>query len=323
MSKQKSICDVPGITVGHYTLQNENHNTGITFIRPKNNIVDLKMEAGLHIINGFGKSIGTIQVQELGEIESAIALTNTMAAGRVTDFLTTYSIDEYKLQNKQLTTFNPLVFECNDSFLNDIQDNPFSYDNFLTAVNQASVDFTTGSVGAGTGMSCHQLKGGIGTSSEQLQIGGDTFTIGCLVLTNYGVLEDLIVNHQPIGKHLIKTIPPIETIDKGSAIVIIATDLPLSSNQLTRISKRGVVGLSASGSIIGHGSGEIVLTFSTANQSNQDSDFIQKQYLDNKHLNSVFRSTIKCIEDSVLNSMLTSEQTTYKNHFRHSLSDFI
>lgn len=317
------ITDVPGITVGHYTLQTDNHNTGITIIKPKQELVNFKMLAATHVINGYGKSIGTIQVEELGEIESAIVLTNTLAAGRVCDYLTHYTIDIHHQQAQALPTFNPLVFECNDSFLNDIEDNPLTYENFICAINSCEQSFATGSVGAGTGMSCHQLKGGIGSSSQTVTIGDKNYTIGCLVLTNYGLLEDLMWENKPLGKDLVNSVPHVTEIDKGSAIVIIATDIPLSQNQLKRLSKRAVVGLSKSGSIIAHGSGEVVLSFSTANQQANNDALQNFAFINDTHINQVFRSGIEIVADAVNNSMLSATTTTYKNNTRISLKELL
>ncbi len=323
--KLNKITDIEGIEVGHFTVSNQINNTGITVIKPvSGDFINEKLLARSTVINGFGKSIGLLQVEELSHMESLLCLTNTLAVGRIADFLVRYTAEQYKKNNKDLKTFNPLVFECNDSTLNDISDIPFTYENFIYAINDLRKDFKEGDVGAGKGMSAYQFKGGIGSSSRIVNLDKDKYTIGTLVLSNHGLMTDLQVSGQDIGRKIYNIDKPYTSEDKGSIIVIIATDIPLNSTQLKRVSNRAVVGLSRGGSFIGHGSGEIVHIFSTKNKI-VDNDDTYKDYtfITDKVINEVFRATVESVEESVLKSMLNSSDVIHKDKYRNSIMNYI
>ena len=228
-----------------------------------------KVIAACHVINGFGKSTGLVQIEELGNIETPIILTNTLSVGTAHEGLVKYmlSID------KEFHSINPIICECNDGYLNDIRGLHIKDKHVFEAINNASCDFEEGNVGAGTGMICYQLKGGIGTSSRIIKLDNNEYTVGVLVLTNFGLMEDLMINGNFIGeelKNIIKSEKQKE--DKGSIISIVATDIPLSSRQLKRVIKRVNPGIARTGGFIGHGSGEIAIGFSTENIINHSEE---------------------------------------------------
>lgn len=321
------ITDVKGIRVGHCTIDNEASKTGVTVIIPsEENIFTNKLAAASYVLNGFGKSLGLVQVDELGSLESVIAMTNTLNVGLVHDAVVEYMIGECKRENVRVESINPLVFECNDAYLNDIQLRAVSKEHVFKAVAAAVPDFEEGDVGAGKGMSCHHLKGGIGSASRIVALDGKEFTVGALVLSNHGRLRDLTINGKRLGEDIARAIEAESHEDKGSIISIIATDIPLDSRQLGRVCKRSGVGLARLGSYIGHGSGEIMFAFSTANvlQNRQDEDFFVSKLLREDKLDIVFRAVAECEEEAVINSMVTAGKVTgYEGRTRDTLRDYL
>ncbi|SDW40812.1 DmpA family aminopeptidase [Tepidimicrobium xylanilyticum] len=325
--KLNKITDVRGIKVGHSTIDRENIKTGVTVVIPREeNIYLNKLIAASYVLNGYGKTIGLVQIEELGTLESIIALTNTLNVGLVHDALVEYMIEECKKENFELTTYNPIVCECNDSFLNDISLRAVKKEHVFGAIKNAMVDFEEGDVGAGKGMSCHQLKGGIGSASRIVELDGEKYTVGVLVQSNHGALKDLTINGKNIGIKIAESLKAKQEADEGSIISIIATDIPLSSRQLKRICKRTGVGLARLGSFIGHGSGEIVIAFSTANTipHNRDEAIHSIKVLNENKIDLVFRAVAECEEEAVLNSMITAETVTgFKGRTRYSLRAYI
>ncbi len=321
------ITDVAGVNVGHFTLKSGAVQTGVTVVMPSlDNVFENKLLASSHVINGFGKTSGLIQIEELGTIESPIALTNTLAVGRIQDAMIDYMIatTEYPIKS-----INTIVGECNDSYLNDIAYKAIQPVHLINAIEMACEDFDEGAVGAGRGMSCHQLKGGIGSASRQFEVEGQTYTLGVLVLSNHGILSDLVINHQQIGMQIQAFVdgkPQAVAQDRGSCMIIIATDLPVSDRQLKRICKRSANGLSRLGSFIGHGSGEIAIGFSTANRINikgnhsmNHFDFISENQLD-----IAFRAVTEATEEAIINSMLTAESVEgVEGNKRESLRGYL
>ena len=321
------ITDVEGIRVGHCTIDTGESKTGVTVIIPsKNNIFTNKLIAACYVLNGFGKSLGLVQVEELGSLESVIALTNTLNVGLVHDAVVEHMIEECKKDNIDLQSINPLVFECNDAFLNDIQLRAVKKEHVFKAIESAAIDFDEGDIGAGKGMSCHHLKGGIGSASRVITLEGQAYTVGILVLSNHGRLEDLTIGGKSIGVEIFKALKMESHQDKGSIISIIATDAPLDSRQLGRVCKRAGVGLARLGSYIGHGSGEIMFAFSTANmlETHPEKEIIDMKILREDKLDVVFRAVAECEEEAVLNSMIASGKVTgIKGRTRESLKDFL
>lgn len=325
--KLNKITDVKGLRVGHYTIDTDENKTGVTVILPiEDNIYQNKLVAASYVLNGFGKTIGLVQIDELGSLESIIALTNTLNIGLVHDAVVEYMIEESKKDGIEIKSINPIVCECNDSYLNNIQNRVVKKQHVFKAIENATLDFEEGDVGAGKGMSCHQLKGGIGSASRVINIDGKDYTVGVLVLSNYGLLKDLTIKGHNIGREIAKELDTKAQADKGSIVSIIATDIPLSSRQLKRICKRASVGLARLGSYIGHGSGDIMIAFSTANilKEQCEKSVMDILILKEDKLNSVFRAVAECEEEAVLNSMITSEKVKgYVGKTRETLKDYI
>lgn len=269
------ISDVPGVTVGHATSADGEVQTGVTVIRPHQGDEFLsKVPAGVAVINGFGKSVGLVQVQELGVLETPIALTNTFSVGEVATAQIRQAIARNPQIGRQWPTCNPLVFECNDGYLNDIQAFAVSGDDYRAAYQSAAPAFEQGSVGAGRGMSCFSMKGGIGSASRLLTLGGDKdYVMGALVLANFGRLPNMTIAGRALGR-LIQGESRLDSAaatrhepEKGSIIIVLATNAPLDARQLQRVAKRAAAGLARTGSVYGHGSGDIALAFTTAYQT--------------------------------------------------------
>lgn len=319
------ISDVNGVQVGHCTLANGDIQTGVTAILPHTgDIFHNKVMASSHVINGFGKSIGLVQIEELGCIETPILLTNTLSVGTASTALVKYMLEQNTDICETTGSVNPVVCECNDSRLNDIRGLHIKEEHIFGAIKDCREDFAEGAVGAGRGMCCHELKGGIGSASRKIEMNGQIYTIGALVLSNYGLYNDLLIN----GEQISKTIPHPSHFenDKGSIITILATDLPLSERQLKRICKRTVVGLSRMGSYMSNGSGEIVIAFSTANRIPHypKEDILSYGFVHDSLLNIVFRDVAEVVEESVLSSMLHAETVTGKyNRQLRSLAELL
>ncbi|MBR6009767.1 MAG: P1 family peptidase, partial [Clostridia bacterium] len=194
----------------------------------------------------------------------------------------------------KLTSVNPVVCECNDSRLSDIARRPVGENELLSAINGASADFAQGAVGAGRGTTCYGMKGGIGSSSRLMEIDGHTYTLGVLVQSNYGSAEDFRLASVP---------PGLAESDRGSIILILATDLPLSARQLKRVIKRTSVGMARLGSYIGHGSGEVCVGFTTARPLPCGDSFLTQTLLKEEKMNLPFRAAGECAEEAILQSM--------------------
>ncbi|MFV0557459.1 MAG: P1 family peptidase [Enterococcus sp.] len=316
--KRNLITDVPGVFVGHQTIHRDTLHTGVTAILPQaDHLFERKLPAALQVINGFGKSAGLIQVAELGNLETPLVLTNTFGVGTAINALIKKMLAEHPAIGDTTGTVNPIVLECNDGEINDIRQMGVTEQDVQAALANVGSVFEQGAVGAGTGMCCHDLKGGIGSASRVLTFNDESFTLGALVLTNYGQLEDLVVYGYPIGPEILayygeKTMRQAE---KGSVIVILATDLPLSSRQLTRISKRASVGITRTGAFIGNGSGEIALSFSTANRiAHFDTSVSHSVRVFNENqLDALFQATADVVEEAVICSLVYGAATTKRN----------
>lgn len=319
------ISDVPGVTVGHCTLADGGVQTGVTALLPhQGDIFHDKVMAASHVINGFGKTTGLVQIDELGTLETPILFTNTLSVGTVETALVKYMLDENPDICETTGSVNPVVCECNDSGLNDIRGLHVTEENVWAALADCRADFAEGAVGAGRGMRCHGLKGGIGSASRVVELDGKQYTIGALVLSNHAVFDDLVVAGTPIQSLLDAHIPPHE--DKGSIIAVLATDIPLSERQLRRLCHRALVGLSRTGSFCGNGSGEIVIAFTTANRVPHYSEkaILPMGMLHDDAINPLFRAVAECVEESVLSSLLHAETVTgYHGRTVRCLSDLL
>ena len=319
------ISDVPGVTVGHCTLADGEVQTGVTALLPhQGDIFHDKVMAASHVINGFGKTTGLVQIDELGTLETPILFTNTLSVGTVETALVKYMLDKNPDICETTGSVNPVVCECNDSGLNDIRGLHVTEENVRAALDDCRADFAEGAVGAGRGMRCHGLKGGIGSASRVVELDGKQYTIGALVLSNHAVFDDLVVAGTPIQSLLDAHIPPHE--DKGSIITVLATDIPLSERQLRRLCHRALVGLSRTGSFCGNGSGEIVIAFTTANRVPHYSEkaILPMGMVHDDAINPLFRAVAECVEESVLSSLLHAETVTgYHGRTVRCLSDLL
>ena len=321
---RNAITDVKGVKVGHVTLKEGDARTGVTAILPhEGNIFKEKVVAATHVINGFGKSIGTVQIDELGTIETPIILTNTLSVGTAATALVKYMLEQNEDIGDTTGTVNPVVCECNDGNLNCIRKLFIKEEHVFEALKNASEDFEEGDVGGGTGMMCYGLKGGIGTASRIVELDGEEYTIGVLVMSNFGATDRLIVDGDKLGKR-IKDKWAEE--DKGSIIIILATDIPVNERQLKRLCKRVPAGLARTGSYYGNGSGDVVYAFTTANKVRhyEEKAIVETKTLHEDKINSLFIAVTEGVEEAVISSLLHAETVTGRNgRVAHSLTEYM
>lgn len=321
-----TICDVPGVKVGHVTIDDGPVKTGVTAIVPgEGNLFRDKLVAACHVINGFGKSAGLVQIEELGTVETPIILTNTLSVGDCLRGLVQYMLDQDDGIGRSTGTVNPVVCECNDGYLNDIRALKVTPDHVVQAIELASTDFEMGDVGAGKGMSCYQLKGGIGSASRVVDLDGQIYTVGVLVLSNFGETRDLLVDGVKTGRAIEAVLSQEALKEQGSIIAVVATDAPMTSRQLKRLCKRASVGIVRTGAYIGHGSGEIALAFSTADRVCHDGkDPLSLNVVSDNWSNNFFRAVVEATEESVLDSMICAKTVEGRDgHVRRSLAEFL
>jgi len=315
--KYNSITDVSGVSVGHFTLlKGDSVRTGVTAIIPhERNIFQEKVPAAMYIGNGFGKMTGYSQVEELGNIETPIILTNTLSVPVAADALIDYTISFS--ENKNIASVNPVVGETNDGGLNDIRGRHIKNKHVLAAINNAKTGrIMEGNVGAGTGTRCFGYKGGIGTSSRILPERAGNYTVGVLVQTNFGGF--LSIDGVPVGEELrkINSIPGDPSPD-GSCMMVICTDAPLDSRNLKRLAKRAMFGLVKTGGIASNGSGDYVIAFSTYKGNfvkyRTSSMFNETKSVRNDRMTALFTAAIEATEEAILNSLFAAETVTNKS----------
>jgi len=304
------ITDVKGVKVGSVTLQNGNINTGVTVVFPhEGNLFQDKVMAAAAILNGFGKSMGLMQIEELGTIETPIVMTNTLSIGTAATALTKYMLKQNEDIGVTTGTVNCIVTECNDGRLNDIRGLHVTEEDVLNALNSPSEDFEEGAVGSGTGMCCLGLKGGLGSSSRIIEADGSEYTIGAIVMSNFGSSGNLTIGGDHIGLR-IKEIQSMKK-DEGSIIIIIATDIPLSERQLKRIAKRAAISLGRTGSYMGNGSGDVAIAFSTSNRvpHYSSSDIIETKMFFDDNIDKVFEASVEAVEEAIISSLYHAKTT--------------
>ena len=315
------ISDVPGVTVGHRTLVQGEIRTGVTAIRPHpGDVFRDKPVAASHVLNGFGKSIGLMQVDELGQLETPILLTNTLSVGTCGTALIRRAIAENPRIGRQTSTVNPVVGECNDGYLNDIPALAVTEADALAALDATTTAFELGAVGAGAGMSCFGFKGGIGSASRQLRLDKTDFHLGALVLANFGRAGDLTL---PDGRVVAPPKPEPEP-ERGSVIVVLATDVPLDHRQLQRVIRRAGAGLARVGSFYGHGSGDVFLGFTTANRVPHDAkaDILPLRAIAEGRIDLLFEAAAEATQEAVLDALASSPTTVGRaGHVRPGLAD--
>lgn len=316
---QNAITDVAGVRVGQTTLiagegalvpGHGPVRTGVTVVIPRDDVWHKKVPAGSFVLNGTGEMTGLAWVSESGFLEYPIALTNTLNVPRVANGVMNWMIAHYPEIGISDDTLTPVVAECDDGRLNDIQGRHVSEADVVKALDSASSGaMQEGTVGAGTGMVSYGFKGGIGTSSRRLPETDGSYTIGVLVNANHGRRPELMVGGVPVGR-LYEAVPPVAQAltpgqSEGSIIVIIATDAPLDGRQLTRLAKRAALGLARTGSTARHGSGDFMLAFSTANvipHYPKEATY-QQTHLADTHLNPLITATVEATEEAILNAL--------------------
>ncbi len=319
-----AITDVPGVRVAHRTLRQGDIHTGFTAVLPHDgNLFRRKVRAAVDVINGFGKSAGLIQLAELGQIETPLLLGNTLSVGTGFDALVTRALAANADIGRETGTVNPVVLECNDGYLSDIRARALTEADAFAALDAAaSGPVAEGAVGAGTGMSAFGFKGGIGTASRRFDLDGTEQRLGVLALANFGAAGDLVL---PDGR---RPVPPEAKPqgERGSVILILATDVPLESRQLHRVARRGGAGLARLGAFWGHGSGDIAVAFTTADPIDHDEpkDLVPLRALNESRIDTLFRAAAEATQEAVLNALVAAPATTGRDgHHRPSLGDWL
>jgi D-aminopeptidase len=319
---RNTIADVPGVGVGHTSLNEGDIHTGVTAIVPHpGDLFRNKLPAAAVVLNGFGKSIGLMQLNELGTLETPILLSNTFAIASCANALIRRAIAANPEIGRRTGTVNPVVLECNDGHLNDIQAMAVTEAHAQGAIEAAHADFAVGSVGAGTAMSCFGLKGGIGTASRRLRLDATDHHLGILVLANFGNAGDLVL---PGGQRIPPTGP--RGLEAGSCAVVMATDVPLEHRQLRRVAARAGVGLAWCGAFWGTGSGDIALAFTTANQVpyRPDGQLLSRRVLAEPAIDLLFRAAAEATEEAVFDALAAAETFAGRaGHRRVSLREIL
>jgi len=315
-----AITDVPGVKVGQVTIvADENIRTGVTAIIPHGgNLFQEKVSAAVVVGNGFGKLIGSTQVNELGELETPIVLTNTLSVWDAAKAVVEYTLSQPG--NENVRSVNPVVGETNDGFLNDIRGFHVTKEHVLDALHSAtSGPVAEGSVGAGTGTVCFGWKGGIGTSSRVLTEKLGKYTVGVLVQTNFGGI--LQMAGVPLGKELGKYYLKDKSRDgvrdssgdKGSCMIVVALDASVDARQLQRIARRALLALGITGSSMSHGSGDYVIAFSTTKMTKSTRDSLRLELstrLRDEDLSPIFQAVVEATEEAIYNSLLKATTVT-------------
>lgn len=308
-----AITDVPGIKVGHSTIVRGSGKlevgkgpvrTGVTVIWPHDHISEEYLPAGYHILNGNGEVTGLTQIEALGVIGALFCLTNTSSVGMVYDAVAS------RLPKDGLM---PVVGETWDAWLNDIEGRHVHASHVFEAMDSAaSGPVVEGSVGGGTGMTCHQFKGGIGTSSRRLRKPLEKYTVGVLVQANHGAREELRIDGVPVGEELSDLMPePEEASNLSSILIVVATDAPLLDYQLNRIARRGAMGLARTGSVARNSSGDFILAFSTSNRISADQFWKGKTYslqsIEQYDIAPLFDAVAEATDEAIINALFAGE----------------
>jgi D-aminopeptidase len=302
-----AITDVSGVRVGHSTvISGDSIRTGVTAILPHpGNLFRDRVPAAIYVGNGFGKLLGSTQVNELGELETPILLTCTLCVWRAADALVAYLLQQDGMQD--VRSINPVVGETNDGLLNAIRQRPISAENVVAAIRDAAGGpVAEGSLGAGSGTIAFGWKGGIGTSSRIAGTGDRRWTVGVLVQTNFG--GDLHIMGVPVGRALHRN-GVAEARDvpgpRESIMIVLATDAPLSDRNLRRAAARAIIGLGRTGSVAANGSGDYVIAFSTSQEVRRHTGEARRSVadLDNEAMSAIFQAVVEATEEAIYNSL--------------------
>lgn len=306
---RNAITDVPGVTVGHCTLiEGESVRTGVTVVRPHpGDCYHVPTPCAVHVGNGYGKLAGSVQVAELGETESMIALTNTLSVPQAVQGILESQLP-WMVEGDG--SMNALVGETNDGFLNDLRGFHVRPAHVHRAVAALGPAVAEGAVGAGTGTCCYGYKGGIGTSSRIVRgvhIGEKRdYTLGALTQTNFGGNLNIYGVQTPY-------MPLPEPEQKGSCMILIATDAPVDARQLARIARRGIIGMAMTGSHLSHGSGDFAIAFSNCPENlfdTRDHHIRAASRLHDAELNAFFEATVEAVREAVYNSLTMARDVT-------------
>jgi len=352
-----SLVDVPGVQVGHATVWRDEPRapagrgtarSGVTAILPGDleSMTSQPVQAGIAVLNGAGEVSGRTQIDEFGAFEGPILLTSTMSVGRVYDAAITILVDERPEADADHWMI-PVVAECSDAYLNDARHVQVDVDDVRRAIASArgaeAGPVASGAIGAGTGMVCHELKGGIGSASRRVvpaddeaetlipstaqAASSDAYTVAALALTNYGWLEQLIVDGVRVGPTLVaegfarRSGPARHRPESGSVIVVVATDAPLDGRQLQRLARRAGLGIARTGGIAGNGSGDIFIGFSTAGRvSHRSGPLIERTLLADAFLDPLFAAAAEATEEAAIDSMVAADAVVGRDgHLIHAL----
>ncbi len=309
-----AITDVPGVSVGYETLiEGDSVRTGVTAIlpRPKQDLAT-SVFAGCHSLNGNGELTGSHWIEEAGCCNGPITITNTHSLGTCRDASIQWMVEHLGVSGWAL----PVAGETYDGALNDINGFHIKPQHVFAAIDQARAGpIEEGSVGGGTGMICYGFKGGSGTASRVLTVANTAVTLGIFVQANFGLTSQLTIAGVPVGRHLAKT---HEDPERGSIIAVVATDAPLLPHQLKRLTRRVGLGMGRSGAISGHGSGDLFLAFSTANEmAHRNTDQLSStQFIPDAQLDPLFEAVIQAVDEAILNAMVANETMTGFNGAR-------
>ena len=313
-----AMTDVKGVTVGHSTIHSKAKNgnaiyTGVTAILPRGKTsLNIPVFGAWFAQNGNGEMTGTAWIDESGNVEGPIMLTNTHSVGVVRDAVIAYRVAQGDADGSGYWWSLPIVAETWDGHLNDINGFHVKPEHAVQAIENAkSGMLDEGNVGGGSGMICHEYKCGIGTASRVVSIDKNKFTLGVLVQANYGMRDSLRIAGVPVGQNLREDRVYSEEMPKpaetGSIIIVVATDAPLLPHQLKRIAKRATMGLGRMGSYAGNGSGDIFIAFSTANQGAQIQGTIRPaQFISNDDIDPLFEATVQATEEAIVNAMVAA-----------------
>jgi len=310
--KWNAITDVQGVSVGHKTLiGGDSVRTGVTVIRPHSgNLFQEKVPAAVSVGNGFGKALGFTQVKELGNLESPVALTNTLSVFTTADALVDHTLSQPG--NESVRSVNPVAGETNDGWLNDIRGRHVEKQHVLEALSNATEGpVEEGNVGAGTGTLCLGFKGGIGTSSRKVSEKHGGYTVGVLVQTNFGGI--LSIQGAPVGEELKKHYLAHKSSHQvdGSCMIVIACDAPLSARNLERLAKRSFLALGRVGSFMSNGSGDYAIAFSTNAECripyHSDQPVKSTPELGNDYMSPLFLAVVEATEEAIYNSLFMAE----------------
>jgi D-aminopeptidase len=319
-----AITDVPGVLVGQSTvvwgtpdLPNGQGpaRTGVTAVLPHGgDIFHERVTAGVFAANGVGEVVGSTAIREWGLIETPIMLTNSQSIGQVYDSTVRWMMARNPLAGIIDDSLMPVVGECDDGLLNDIRGMHVHHDHVCAALDgAASGPVAEGCVGAGTGMTCYDFKAGIGTSSRIAHVYDRPYTVGVLLLANFGVRRRLLIDGVPVGRH-ITDLMPVEN-RQGSCIVILGTDAPLSGHQCERLAKRCSLGLAVTGSYASDGSGEIMVAFSTAARIPRTTSApLSLSMLGDDVLAEVFEAAVDATAEAVINSLCMATTTVGRDN---------